>query len=157
MTTYSNNKMTSFKLIGLKLNRKSKNENGQSGKDCGELWQYFEENKIAELIPNKISETIYAVYYDYEQDENGLFSYFIGCKVDENAEKPKSLDEIIIPQQNYHKEIAKGQMTDCISDAWTRIWNSNLNRKFGFDFEVYDARSLDWTNAEIDIFISINN
>ncbi|HUH18774.1 GyrI-like domain-containing protein [Albibacterium sp.] len=149
--------MTNFKLIGLKLNGKTKNENGQSGKDCGELWQYFEENKIAGFIPNKISETIYAVYYDYEQDENGLFSYFIGCKVDENTEKPKSLDEIIIPQQNYHKETAKGQMTGCIADAWTRIWNSNLNRKFGFDFEVYDERSLDWNNAEIDIFISINN
>jgi len=149
--------MESFKLIGLKLNRKTKNENGQSGKDCGELWQKFEENRIAELIPNKISNAVYAVYYDYESDENGLFSYFIGSKVDNNTEPPKNLDEIIIPEQNYHKETAKGQMTGCISDAWTKIWNSNLNRKFGFDFEIYDERSYDWNNAEIDIFLSIND
>lgn len=149
--------MESFKLIGLKLNRKTKNENGQSGKDCGELWQKFEENRITELIPNKISNAVYAVYYDYESDENGLFSYFIGCKVDNNTEPPKNLDEIIIPEQNYHKETAKGQMTGCISDAWTKIWNSNLNRKFGFDFEIYDERSYDWNNAEIDIFLSIND
>src|SRR5690606_41675752 len=109
MTTYSNNKMTNFKLIGLKLNGKTKNENGQSGKDCGELWQYFEENKIAGFIPNKISETIYAVYYDYEQDENGLFSYFIGCKVDENTEKTQSLHEIISDDQNDHNEPTKVQ------------------------------------------------
>ncbi len=149
--------MEKFKLFGLKLNRKTKNENGQSGIDCGELWQYFEENKIAEIIPNKTSDALYAVYYDYENDENGLFSYFIGCKVDENTEKPENLDELIIPEQKYHKETAKGQMTGCISDTWTRIWKSNLNRKFGFDFEVYDERSFDWNNAEIDIYLSINN
>jgi len=149
--------MENFKLIGLKLKGKTKNENGQSGIDCGELWQHFEENKIAKLIPNKISEAIYAVYYDYESDENGLFSYFIGCKVDKNTDKPKNLDEIIIPEQKYHKETAKGQMTGCISDAWARIWNANLNRKFGFDFEVYDERSYDWNNAEIDIYLSIND
>lgn len=121
--------MEKFKLIGLKLNGKTKNENGQSGIDCGELWQYFEESKIAEIIPNKISDALYAVYYDYENNENGLFSYFIGCKVDENTEKPENLDEILIPEQKYHKETAKGQMTGCISDAWTRIWNSNINPK----------------------------
>ena len=148
--------MNSFKLIGLKLNGKTKNENGQSGKDCGELWQRFEESKIKELIPNKVSDTIYAVYYDYESKENGLFSYFIGCKVEENTEKPNNLDEIIIPEQNYHKETVKGQMTACISDAWTRIWNSNLKLKFAYNFEVYDERSFDWNNAEIDIFLSIN-
>lgn len=149
--------MTKFKLIGLKLSGKTKNENGQSGIDCGELWKHFEENKIAELIPNKISDAIYAVYYDYESDENGFFSYFIGCKVDESTEKPEDLDEIIIPEQKYHKETAKGQMTGCISDTWARIWNSNLNRKFGFDLEVYDEKSLNWNNAEIDIYLSIND
>ena len=77
--------MKDFKLIGLKLNKKTRNDNGQSGKDCGELWQHFELNKITELIPNKISNAIYTVYYDYESDEKGLFSYFIGCKVEPNT------------------------------------------------------------------------
>lgn len=149
--------MESFKLIGLKLKKRTKNANGQSGKDCGELWQYFEEHKIADQVPNKESNAIYAVYYDYESDEKGLFSYFIGCKVDVNTVKPENLDELIIPPQSYYKEIAKGQMTGCISDAWSRIWNSNLNRKFAFDFEVYDERSFDWNNAHIDIFISITD
>lgn len=149
--------MEGFKLIGLKLNKKTKNENGQSGIDCGELWQHFETNKIAELIPNKTSDVIYAVYYDYESNENGLFSYFIGCKVEDNSEKPENLDEIKIPQQSYYIETAKGRMTGCITDAWRRIWDSNINRKFGFDFEVYDERSRNWKNAEIDIFLSVND
>src|SRR5690349_14738453 len=31
-----------FLLMGLKLNNKTTNENGQSGIDCGNLWQKFE-------------------------------------------------------------------------------------------------------------------
>lgn len=147
--------MEKFKLIGLKLKGKTKNENGQSAQDCGELWQYFEQNKIAEQIPNKKSDAVYAVYYDYESDENGMFSYFIGCQVDEHIEAPEGLDEIIIPEQNYHKEIAKGRMTACITDAWTRIYSADIDRKFSYDFEVYDERSQDWNDAEIDLFIAL--
>lgn len=147
--------MEGFKLIGLKLKGKTKNENGRSEKDCGELWQHFEMNKVAELVPNKTSDAVYAVYYDYESDENGLFSYFIGCPVAPETPAPGNLDELIIPEQNYHRETAKGRMTGCISETWTRIWNADINRKFGFDFEIYDDRSYDWENAEIDIYLSV--
>jgi len=144
-----------FRLIGLKLPHKTTNENNQSGKDCGELWQKFERDKIFDLIPNKLSNEIYAVYYDYESDENGVFSYFIGCKVSENAAIPENLKAIEIPSQNYEIVMAKGVMTGCITEAWQKIWNSEIPRKFGFDFEVYDERSRDWNDAELDIYVSI--
>jgi len=144
-----------FRLIGLKLSHKTTNENGQSGKDCGNLWQQFEKDNIFNLIPNKLSNEIYAVYYDYESDENGLFSYFIGCKVDESAKIPEGLTSLEIPSQNYAKVTAKGVMTACITEAWEKIWNSDMERKFGFDFEVYDERSRDWNDAEVDIYVSV--
>lgn len=147
--------MEGFKLIGLKLEQKTRNENGQSGKDCGELWYHFETSKINSLIPDKLSNALYAVYYNYDSDENGDFSYFIGCKVDKNTKTPENLDELYIPSQEYQKEIAKGQMTACISNTWEKIWKSDINRAFGFDFEIYDERSSDWQNAEIDIYLSI--
>lgn len=46
-------------------------------------------------------------------------------------------------------------MTGCITEAWEKIWNSEIQRKFGFDFEVYDERSQDWSDAEVDLFISV--
>lgn len=146
-----------FRLVGLKLETKTTNENNQSNVDCGNLWQKFESDKIAEQIPYKLSNEIFAVYYDYEGDKTKAFSYFIGCKVDENAEIPKGLNELIIPAQQYAKVIAKGEMTGCITQAWEKIWNSNLNRQFGFDFEIYDERSQNWNNAEVTIFVSINS
>lgn len=78
-----------FKLIGIKLGHKTTNENKQSSTDCGFLWQKFEKEKIFDLIPNKVSNEIYAVYFDYEKDETKPFSYFIGCKVDNILKFPK--------------------------------------------------------------------
>lgn len=147
--------MIDFKLIGLKLNKRTTNENGQSGKDCGELWQKFKTNKIVDQIPNKVSDAIYAMYFDYESDENGTFSYFIGCKVGVDTNAPESLDELLIPQQVYQKVIATGKMPECITEAWQRIWDAKLNRSFGFDFERYDERTSDWENAEVDIYLSV--
>lgn len=148
-------KRSEFKLIGLKLDGKTTNEDNQSSKDCGELWQTFESDKIFERIPNKLSNDIYAVYYDYEKDETTPFSYFIGCKVDKHTSAPQNLQELMIPYQQYTKFTAKGVMTGCLTDKWKEIWHSEINRKFGYDFEVYDERSRDWSNAEVDIFISI--
>ena len=46
-------------------------------------------------------------------------------------------------------------MPACITDAWKSIWSSDLKREFEYDFEVYDDRSQDWSNTEVDIFVSV--
>lgn len=147
-------KKEDFKLVGLKLNGKTTNQNNQSSKDCGDLWQKFEKVRIFEIIPEKLSNEIYAVYFDYVKDETTTYSYFIGCIVDKNSKTPKELEELIIPAQQYKKFTAKGVMTGCVTETWKEIWNSNIKRNFGFDFEIYDERSQDWNNAEVDIYIS---
>lgn len=147
-------KLSTFKLIGIKLDKKTTNRGGQSNNDCGNLWQKFEKENFAERISNKISDEIYAVYFDYDGDYTKPFSYFIGCKVKKNTDVPPGMDTLIIPEQSYTTEIAKGKMPDCISNAWKNIWNSKIERVYTYDFEVYDERSKDWSNATVDIFIS---
>ncbi|MCK0132076.1 GyrI-like domain-containing protein [Flavobacteriaceae bacterium F08102] len=148
-------KIPSFTLAGLKLEGKTINKNNQSKKDCGNLWQQFENNNTFSLIPNKLGPEIYAVYFDYEKDETTPFAYFIGCKVSEDTPLPNNLSTLVIPSQNYEKITAKGKMTGCITEAWKLIWKSSIPRTFGFDFEVYGEQSRDWNNAEIDIYISV--
>ena len=147
-------KKNNFRLVGLKLESKTTNENNQSSTDCGNLWQKFESEKIFELIPNKLTNEIYAVYFDYEKDETKPFSYFIGCQVDKDTDTPNGLNDLLLPAQNYLKVTAKGVMTGCITEAWQKIWESDIKRSFAFDFEVYDERSKDWNDAELDIYIS---
>lgn len=148
-------KKETFRLMGLALEHKTTNENGQSNKDCGSLWQKFEKDKIFNKIPGKISDEIYAVYHDYEGGHMDPFAYFIGCKVDASATVPQGLTSITIPEQEYTEFKAQGQMPNCIAETWQNIWNSNINRSYGFDFEIYDERSHDWENAEVPILISI--
>ncbi len=145
-----------FKLIGLKFNGKTTNESGQSGIDCGNLWQKFEAENFAERIPGKLGNEIYAVYYDYEGDYTKPFSYFIGCKVKTNTQDSQAMDSLIIPSGRYYKVIAKGKMPDCVADSWKKIWSLAIDRAYQFDFEIYDERSKDWSDAEVEVFVSSN-
>ena len=149
-------KKDGFKLIGLKLDHKTTNENGQSGMDCGSLWQQFEAGNFAEKIPEKLSDEIYAVYYDYEGDHTKPFAYFIGCKVNMDAQTVHNMDSLIIPAGSYYTLLAEGKMPGCVADCWRKIWSSVTGRAYQFDFEIYDERSKDWNNARVEIFISTN-
>lgn len=148
--------MESIYLIGLALSSKTTNENNQSMKDCGELWTRFEKAEIFSKIPNKLSDEVLAVYYDYEGDHTEPFSYFIGCKVEKGTYVPDDLDSLSIPADTYQKVTAKGEMPGCIAEKWQEIWTSDIPRAFNADFEVYDERSQDWSDAEVDIFLSVD-
>lgn len=143
-----------IKLIGLDLGHKTTNENGQSSKDGGNLWQKFETENYADKIPNKTGDEIFAVYYGYEGDHTQPFRYFIGCRVDDNSAVPKGLDSLTIPAGTFQKITAKGKMPDCIINTWKEIWSSDLQRAYNYDFEIYDERSHNWSNAEIDVYLS---
>ena len=144
-----------IKLIGLALNNKTTNTNGQSHIDCENLWHEFDKNKFITAIPNKQSDEIFGVYYNYEGDNTKPFGYFIGCKVSTYGTIPTGLESLTIPAGNYHKIIAKGKMPDCMINAWKELWATDIARSYQIDFEVYDERSKDWTSAEVDIYVSI--
>lgn len=146
-----------IKLIGLALATTTTNELGQSGIDCGNLWQKFEKENYADKIPNKQTDEILAVYHQYKGDHTQPFSYFIGCKVKTETEAPEGMDSLIIPKGMYRKINANGKMPDCVANAWKEIWNSAIPRTYQADFEVYDVRSKDWNNAEVEIFISVKH
>lgn len=155
MIVENKNKLEEIKLIGLALKGKTTNENGQSSIDCGNLWQKFLEGKYASKIPGKVSEEMYAVYHEYEGDHTQPFSYFIGCKVSSETDVPQDLDSLIIPTEIYQKVIAKGKMPDCVMNAWKEIWQSDIDRAFKIDFEIYGEKAKSWDDAEVEIYLSI--
>ncbi len=148
-------KIKGFRLIGLALKNKTSNENGQAGIDCGNLWQKFEKESTFTRLQGKISNEIFAVYHNYEGDYTKPFSYFIGFKVCPDLNVPDGMDSLIIHDGNYQLFTAKGKMPDCVARTWEQIWSSGLSRAYQTDFEVYGEKSKDWSNAEIDILISV--
>ena len=145
------------KLIGLALKGKTTNINEQSSIDCGNLWQEFEKGKYAEKIPNKLTDEILAVYHQYEGDYTEPFSYFIGCKVKADTEVPAGLETLTIAKGIYQKIDARGKMPDCVINAWKEIWVSDIPRSYKMDFEVYGDRNKDWSNAEVEVYLSIES
>jgi predicted transcriptional regulator YdeE len=142
-------------LHGLSLGKKTSNTNGQSAIDCGSLWQKFIGEDYANQILDKTGQEILAVYHEYEGDYTAQFSYFIGCRVSDQAVLPAGLEKLVVQKGNYEKFVAKGHMPECISETWKMIWVSAINRSYKADFEVYDERSKDWNDAEVDVYVSI--
>ncbi len=149
--------LEAFKLIGIALEKKTINENGQAGIDCGNLWQKFEKGGYTNKIPGKLSDEIFAVYHQYDSDYTKPYAYFIGCKVSAETKLPKGMDSLMISPGIYQQVTAKGKIPDCIINVWQTIWSADINRAYQADFEVYDARSKDWNNAEVDVFLSVKN
>lgn len=144
-----------FNIIGVSI--RTTNENEQSGKDIPALWDKFISEGIAEKIPNKINHSIYSVYTDYEKDHTKPYTTILGCAVESLDFIPDEMVGITIETGSYEKFIAKGNLNDgIVINEWIKIWNSDLNRSFTSDFEIYGDKAQNPENAEVDIFIAIN-
>ncbi|KIO50674.1 GyrI-like domain-containing protein [Flavobacterium hibernum] len=144
-----------FNIIGISI--RTTNENEQSGKDIPALWDRFISEGIAEKIPNKINHSIYSVYTDYEKDHTKPYTTILGCAVESLDLIPEEMVGITIETAYYEKFIAKGNLNDgIVINEWIKIWNSDLNRSFTSDFEIYGEKAQNPENAEVDIFIAIN-
>lgn len=142
-------------LIGLTLKANESNQDDISRQAYGQLWQTFEDSEFYDIISNKIGNEILAVYHSYDEDAEGSFQYFVGCKVEDGTEVPDGLESFKIPSGTYAQFTVQGEIPECTAAAWKSIGDANLNRALTVDFEVYDERSVDRDNAVIDIFLSV--
>ena len=56
----------------------------------------------------------------------------------------------------YQKFTAKGDLTKgAVVQEWSKIWNSDLERTYTADFEVYGEKSQNPENAEVEIYVAI--
>ena len=143
-----------FTVIGISV--RTTNENNQAAKDIGDLWGRFMNEKIMEAIPNKIDNTVYSIYTDYESDHTKPYTTILGCKVENLDTIPDGMVGKSVGGGNYVKFLAKGDlMKDLVINKWFEIWEMDLNRLFTADFEVFGEKAQDPADAEIDILIAV--
>ncbi len=148
-------KLEPFWIVG--IDKRTTNKNEQAAKDIPELWDTFMSHGTMQKIPNKVDDTIYAVYTNYESDHTEEYSTIIGCKVANLNNIPEEMTCIKIDQSSYTRFTAKGDLTKgVIYNEWIKIWNTNLDRKYTTDFEVYGAEAKNPKDAEVDIYVAIN-
>ena len=101
----SNQKIQQFSVIGISV--RTTNENGQASQDIPALWNKFMTEGIPEQIPNKIENSIYCIYTDYEKDHTKPYTTILGCKVENLQNIPIGMVSKTFGEATYAKHIAK--------------------------------------------------
>jgi predicted transcriptional regulator YdeE len=143
-----------FHIIGISV--RTTNENNKALKDIGELFGKFMGQNIPEIIPNKISGDIYCVYTDYESDYNGPYTAIVGCKVSSLKDISSGLIGKTIPDSKYQVYKSTGKLSISLAKTWEGIWNTDINRRYSADFDIYGEKAADFENAEVDTYVAVN-
>jgi predicted transcriptional regulator YdeE len=150
----SNQTISAFKVIGISI--RTTNENSQASQDIPALWNHFIAQGIIEQIPNKIDNSIYCIYTDYEKDYTKPYTTILGCKVENLDIIPHGMVGKVFEGATYKKYTAKGNILQgLVYNEWTKIWNSSLDRAYTADFEVYGEKAQNPESAEVDIFVAV--
>jgi predicted transcriptional regulator YdeE len=150
-----------FSIIGIEARTNNAKEMTNAGVIPKQWGKFFAEGILAR-IPNKIDPTIYAVYTDYASDRNGDYTFVIGANVSETSAIPEGMVAKKVPAGKYSVVTsARGPVENVVPQAWQQIYGledkSQLggSRAYKADFEVYDQRSRDPQDSQVDIHVGI--
>ena len=153
-------KQAQFSVIGIEVRTNNTKEASPEG-SIPKLWDKFKDG-IFEKIPNKDGHDIIVVYSNYQSDKNGDYDYLIGAR----SNKPT-----LVPPGMVAKQVRGGTYTIVTTPAgpvskvvpatWQTIWKLEDEgqlggiRAYNTDFEVYDERSRDPQNSQVEIHIGL--
>jgi predicted transcriptional regulator YdeE len=147
-------------VIGIQIRTDNARELSGNGA-IGALWgRLFAENLPAQ-IPNRASESIFAVYSNYASDENGDYDYLLGCPVTSIETIPEGMTSAAIPTGDYAVFTSEtGPVVEVVQATWKHIWalapgELGRNRAFLTDYEVYDHRAIDPASTQVEIHLSL--
>ncbi|HCQ90907.1 MAG TPA: AraC family transcriptional regulator [Clostridium sp.] len=132
------------------------NKNMKAMTDIGMLWGKFIGEKIIDSIPMRVNEKAIGLYTEYEGDYTKPYKFYCAVEISGVIEEKDDIVTKVIPSGKYAKFTVKGHMQKAVGEAWGKIWNMDLDRKYNCDFEVYHNDSEDINNQTIDIYISLN-
>jgi len=144
-----------IKIIG--ISTETSNENNQASKDLMLLWERFHEESLLSRVPNQLNSDIYSIYTDYESDYRGKYTCFLGMSVSTLETIPEGLEGREFPAENFKAFMAVGELPFAVVETWKEIWNtdSELNRSYSYDFEVYGERARNGEQSEVDVYIAV--
>jgi len=161
-----------LKLVGISTQTNNRDEMDVDKAKIGSTMQQYFQSNIINNVSNRVKPGItYCVYTDYESDEHGNYTYFIGEQVssfnnitiNDNSNGVCELNTLIVPSNTYQRFTTEtGPIPTIIINAWHKIWHMTPaqlkgKRNYIADFEVYDSRAQDVNNATVDIYIGIQD
>jgi predicted transcriptional regulator YdeE len=149
-----------FTVVGIAIRTSNAREMTADGV-IGKQWGRFMTDSLLAKIPHKADTNIVAVYTDYASDHNGEYLSLLGARVNSGADVPADMIAKTIPAGRFAVfTTEKGPAEKVVPQAWMGI-NSlpkpavGSDRVYAADYEIYDQRSADPQNAQVDIYVGI--
>ncbi len=147
-------KIEPFNIVGISV--RTDNNNGKGSEDISKLWQQFISESVLDKIPNKVDNTIYCIYTEYDGDYTHPYTAILGCKVNKLDSIPHGLVAKQFGYGSFNKYVATGNIfAGSVFNKWQEIWNLDISRAYTYDFEVYGDKAINPENAEVEIFIAV--
>jgi len=150
-----------FSVIGIEARTNNSREMTGTGIIAKQWDRFFKENML-EKIPDKVDSDIVVVYSDYQSDNSGDYDYLIGAKVSDASVVPAGMVAKRVPAGKYAVfTTAAGPVGKVVSEKWQGILDLESKSRLGgtraykADFEIYDQRSRDPQNSQVDIYIGL--
>lgn len=141
---------------------RTNNADEMNGKSkIGPLWGRFMQENLAAQIPNRTDAALTVVYSNYAGDEKGDYDYLLGARVTSIDHLPSGMSWRKVETGPYAVILTdKGAMPGVLQAAWARIWKMTPTelggkRTFATDYEVYDQRSANPQDAQVEIHIGL--
>lgn len=150
-----------FTIVGIEARTNNSKEMAGTGVIPKQWDKFFKEN-ISAKIPGKVDPNIVVVYSNYQSDNRGDYDYLIGAKVNDASAIPSGMVAKRVPAGKYAVfTTAAGPVGKVVSEKWQEILDlegkSRLGgaRAYKADFEIYDQRSHDPQNSQVDVYIGL--
>jgi predicted transcriptional regulator YdeE len=121
-----------------------------------EIWNRFMKEGLPEMVPTRIGNALIALYTDYESNEHGEYTFAVGARVHEGAEPGGGLSLWRVPAGRYwNLATERGPVWQVVPAAWKRVWAESGDRTFQTDFEIYDERATDPSDAVVELYVGV--
>ncbi|MDO4273889.1 MAG: GyrI-like domain-containing protein [Eubacteriales bacterium] len=119
----------------------------------GGLWQRFYGEGVYQSLTEKINDKTLGIYTDYAGNEKDDYTVMVACELKKLENIPENVSVKHIDSGKYAKFVIKGKMDEIVPAFWQELWQMDLPRAFGSDFEEY--QNSDMENAEVHVYISL--
>ncbi|MCH8557351.1 MAG: GyrI-like domain-containing protein [Balneolia bacterium] len=145
-----------MKLAGIDLGRDINSTGEEADRARAEIWQRFQDEDIAGKIQNKISDQIILVSYRPRRPPvyQDPFRYYMAVPVENNDNLPKGIEPFTLPAGAYHKFTVENGSPESVSQKWSEILDSDIERSFEPDYEIYNENSMGTAANEVDIYVA---
>ncbi len=119
----------------------------------GGLWQRFYGEGVYQSLTEKMNDKTLGIYTDYAGNEKDDYTVMVACELKKLENIPENVSVKHMDSGKYAKFVIKGKMDEIVPAFWQELWQMDLPRAFGSDFEEY--QNSDMENAEVHVYISL--